>query len=167
MDYYEIRKIVTETTAEHWVGVRGVEQVAPEISTWTEEGNLRMKIEAHSSLAVFARDVSLALAWGLPQNQGKAWEGIWAEWATFPDRTVYGYYVDVLWCGVPVLREAGASVDGARGIVPAPDAKMEGAEVRGWTVSRFHDGLFRLVDEIFSHGEYDRYFAQAGFEIRD
>lgn len=171
MDLTEIERIVHETTEDNWARV-DVVQFGTEfnVSQTRDEFN-ELEANAHHSLAVYREDVSLALAWGLVQNEGRAWEGIWVQWVTFSDPTVYGRYADVLWCGVPVIRALGVSVDGGRAILPAPsvmESDHEGTpNVEGWKVTTFEDALFRLVDSIFSHGDYDNYLQRAGFQLQD
>lgn len=173
MQFHEIMRVIEETTSDNWHKVDVAVTIGAELGVWTSgDGTFGgLDVKSHHSLAVYSQDVSLAVAWGLDQREGEAWDGAWVAWAKFPDSAVYGHFVDVLWCGVPVIRKLGVSVDGGRGVLPAPlpISSEEGSvtsEIVGWKVRQFDDRLFRLVDDLFYHGDYERYFQGAGFEVR-
>jgi hypothetical protein len=125
----------------------------------------------HEYLAHYNPDLDISIAWGAEQNRGEPHEGAWSAWSHFPDRRVYGLWVDILWQGSPVHRDLIISADGHRFYLPAPDPVVgEDAsdEITRWTVRKSSLVLPRLLNGIQNpHEDTDRRVLSAGFEVVD
>lgn len=146
MDIEDIIKICTGTTAEHWYVVRDWERGFGDK-------------DHHHSRAVFRRDVSLAIEWGMVEE-----ERLDLPYTKpFADETVSSQFIDVKYNGLVVFREVAVLADGGRYHLPAASRKSGGAS---WVVTEWEVTLTRLVHDL-AGGDRDFMdgMRQAGLEV--
>jgi len=120
----------------------------------------------HDARAVHREDVSIALAWGLVEN-----DNFRQDWANrFADPAARSHWVDVLYQGSLVARDMYVAVDGYRCFLPVPRLELEGelpdAKVIGRTITQQEYGFFRLLDSLGgSYKEFDSYLARADIRV--
>lgn len=143
-----------------------------QVSSW-HEGEERVWLEhtSHHSRAVYKPDIAIGMAWGLrrdPDDQG--FHEDWLE--RFADPNAWAAWLDVLYHGQPVDRRLYVVVDGGRCSLPLPEQMFADngldwpREKRLW-VPEVDVKLFRLVNELSSGWDFDRYLNQAGFDVAD
>jgi len=120
----QIRKLVTDSTADEWEVTRHGPFFLPKLSTsWSPgvDGETVTHIDAdeHSYLLVFRPDVNLRLAWGLEEDSDLVF-----EWGKFPDPKISRLLVDTFWAGALVDREAVYAVDGNRCYLPETERAL-------------------------------------------
>lgn len=130
----------------------------------------------HYYRAVLTENLAVALEWGLPRRDAESETGhLWAKQnGSFPDPHVHGIWIDVLYNGELVDRALAYSVDGGRGYLPTYEQKrIDGGDPDDFTsakwafqVDDWRYVLTRLVDHLSNTGDFDSYFARAGFERR-
>ena len=142
MRHDEVMNATLNTQAADWVSIEGIYR------------------NGHHGRAVLRDDVDIALVWGREHNDGEPWSH--ESWShSFPDRSVRGFYVEVLYRGQVVHADLLLGVDGHRATLPSGTITTGG----GVRVTRAEAALAELVDELQGHHEFGRYMKQAGFEV--
>jgi hypothetical protein len=141
-------KLVDDSSSDEWVRVEN--DADPVIST-----------------AVYTPDVSITLRWGREHMQGEGWDH--EPWShVFPDKKIYGFYVELCWHGQVVHSDLLLAVDGHRAYLPAGRPVTEPDKgIVGMTVTASEAHFARLVDEI-SRGprsEFDSYLGRASITV--
>jgi hypothetical protein len=165
MRLYDLMRTVLNSTAEDWESIpppTGPQYVGEVFSP--SEGQHWLEVREHFAYYVLRSDVSIALAVGMPGFHGK--EQLTFDWAVWPDRSVTGEFVDVLYNGQVVHREQLLSVDGGRARLPIPTAALADTgqtfpQIFAETVTEDQVTLARLVDALTGHTEFDRYFNES------
>ncbi len=86
MNLYQLRDLIENSSAAEWVKV---EPTGPtyrfEVST-DRDGGEQISVDSHRTVAVYAADVNLTMAYGMPEVKGTRWrtDDLKFEWATFP-----------------------------------------------------------------------------------
>ncbi len=162
MELHRILEIVADCDATYFELVRGPWGTAFSIDV--SDGTVGFY--GHHARAVFRADVAVAIEFGLQYDDGRDWQ---EPWATFADRTIRGFWADITYNGQVVLRRLMLSVDGGRCVLPAPRPVIEGvagnAVVAGQAVTRHERDFARLVDELSSGRDFERYFQHSQFVI--
>lgn len=114
----DLIETVSATSGDDWSHA-GVDGYFRELSITSfgidDRAPWKLEIESHDGSAVLREDVRVMLVWGMGHDSFQE------EWATrFPDENAFRSYVDLFFCGAPVLRTAIVYVDGARYLLPMP-----------------------------------------------
>jgi hypothetical protein len=170
----EFRSVVTSSEAEDWHRMQGWETYLYKLGNVTEYDNGQrleiVDVESHHSRAVYQPDIAIGIAWGLPHQGGERFHEDWTE--RFADEKASAGWLDLLYHGQPVDRRLYVLVDGARCKLPLPEQIFAAGfgvgprEKRLWVTRRDYE-LVRLVNELDSGVDYDRYLRQAGFDVPD
>lgn len=126
----------------------------------------KILLQTHSNRATFKPDISISLAWGLDNNiEFGERERITEEWATkFPDKNgALSAWVDFFYNDSLVLRTLYAAVDGGRCKLPFPHLGDNG----GYVVSREYSDIMKIINNIESTIDYDRYLNGSGITLID
>lgn len=122
--------------------------------------------DKHSSFYVLREDVSITLAFGADHNEAEGWDH--ESWSHgFPDRKVYGEYLDVRYNGTTIHRDLILSVDGHRAYLPS--GSIIGDQERGvvgMAVTQTEVARARLIDRLSGHQEFDTYLSRAGITLK-
>lgn len=150
MNYYKILDTVESSSSEEWAKVD-----AP-----THDG--------HSELYVFHEDASITLAWGKDHMDGESWTEAWSESGGFPDKRIFGHYLDIRYSGVPINRDLVLSVDGHRGILPSGHVIADSETgITGMKVTQPELQRARLLDALVygRRSQFDRYSQSANVQV--
>jgi hypothetical protein len=168
MTFDQLISLLNSSAPEDWIVLTPV--TVERIKLYGSGDLPDVVIEGHKYLAHYRPDLDVSVAFDVVQGDGKPWEGVWSAWSAFPDRSVYGHWVDVRWRGQPVHRVLFISADGGRYFLPAPlpvtDPSDPEAPVRRWTVKASELPLVRLLHDMTKGGDtFDDGLSTAGFEI--
>lgn len=126
---------------------------------------LNIKIKTHHSIAIYRKDISISLAWGLEEN-----DNFNEDYATrFADTSASTAWLDLFYNGSLIKRELYVVVDGGRAFLPIADRIVEKNtyKITGWTVNQDRHNLIKLLNEIRSNAyDFDSYFARSGIQIK-
>lgn len=168
MRYEDLLSLVMTSTAADWVRMDEPVSLA-RVMLSGFEGSPEVWIEEHSHLAYHRENLDISLAWGADQNDGEPWSGVWADWSHFPDRTVRGRYIEVLWRGKPVYRQLIVSADGGRYYLPAPNPRSSnesGDAAVSYYIEKEDIPLARLAHELSRNSEsFDSGISRTGAAI--
>lgn len=171
-ELYEIQQWLIQSTQDDWAAV---DETGPsfhdtwEKSTTPSDRGWELHHGSHRAVLVYRRNVSLTVAYGLPEKVIDHGRRESPEWnAIFPDsRPLDIELADVFWNGALIDRCAVTHVDGGRAILPWPTARVREADGRfEWEVTSFQVALARIAHE--SRGlsyELDEYLRRAGFTV--
>ncbi|HEY0072563.1 MAG TPA: hypothetical protein VGB77_00555 [Abditibacteriaceae bacterium] len=110
----------------------------------------------HTQVAAYKPNLSISLAWGL-RLEAEELEEAWVE--KFPSKRTFLDCVDLFYNNALVERVPYVKIDGGRCLLPKP--RFPTLEVKREDVD-----LIRVVASLtILNPEYDRYLAQAGFQI--
>jgi hypothetical protein len=110
----------------------------------------------HTQVASFKPALSITLAWGLRLEEDEIEED-WIE--KFPSKRSFLDCVDLFYNNALIDRVPYVTVDGGRCLLPKPRYPT-------LQVKRADTDLIRIVASLtFQEPEYDRYLAQAGFQV--
>ena len=87
----------------------------------SQVGDDRVWAPSHDQRATLKSNVDVGLAWGLVWNE--QFSEPWTR--NFPNPVAQGCFADVLWRGVPILREEYLAVDSGRFAIPLPRQHFE------------------------------------------
>lgn len=176
-----IRQMITDSTLGDWNDIQGLGSgtAASPLTAWdksTTSAGWELYLAAHHQVLVHVEDVSLSIAYGMPQDIAEPTaQDLMPDWNGFADDSPLRVtWADIMWNGNPVDRYAMTVVDGARAILPwpvptfEPASKVAAGTAVAYEVPKFHAHLARLLDESRGgRSEFDRYLAEAGFKVVD
>ena len=133
-------------------------------------------VDSHHSLAVYAPDVSLRLAYGLVEDQDPSFPGV-----EFPDKAIWRANADAFWQGALVARWTYLIVDGSRCSLPEIESVYDGIDehpsdsskwtFRGYRAKASEVAVARLLNDLVGrpeHGLFESYMSRAGItEVPD
>ncbi|MET7391811.1 hypothetical protein ACFYPT_42405 [Streptomyces sp. NPDC005529] len=147
-----VRETIQSSTTSDWHRVEGAETF---LYSWYSSSAGIARCSAHTDLMTYRPDVSLSLAFGLPEREARELLPLWDRWPS--KEPAIPCYADILWNGSLIDRYVFAQVDLGRAYLPWPDD--------GRTVSQFHAAFMKLIDESLGHRNFDRFMRQAGLEV--
>lgn len=112
-----------------------------------------LKCDQHTGYAVYEKDISLSIAFGLTITED--WTDSWTQ--VFPDKKASFNLVDVFYNGALVYRSNYVSVDGGRCSLPLPISS------ENLQVHQLQFNLVRLINELEGQDNFEDYFSRAGF----
>lgn len=120
----------------------------------------------HSSFYVLREDAGITLAFGADHNDGEGWDHEpWSQ--VFPDKNVFGHYLDVRYHGTTIHRDLILSVDGHRADLPSGSVVGDQKQgVVGMTTTQPEVARARLIDGLQGHHEFDRYLSRASITVK-
>lgn len=166
MDLQQYLDICAQSSPGDWNtitcwGARGGPSYLDQFEPGEYRDGFQLRHREHDMRASYRPDLNIGIAFGLdpdnvfPDDQ-RSFEEDWSK--NFSDSKWTFHYADFFYSGALVHREPFVTVDGGRCYLPVPDHNL--------TVTRWEHDFFRVLDALEKASEYDEYFRQAGFAIR-
>ena len=164
MTLYEVRQHIKSSRSDMWNVLPGF-PLPDRLRRRTTTSGPEFEADNYDHLAVYMPVVSLSIAWGLTDD-----DDFTEEWhQNFADKKARGVWLDILWNGAPIDRQAGVVVDGAKCTLPRPKRELEGEATIGWEISGWQHLIFGLVNTLagVSSVQFEDYVQKAGFFVRE
>lgn len=115
-----------------------------------------IEVAGHHTNYTLKSNLSISIAAGMPYRDdfAEAWTKV------FPDTNARSHFIDLMWCGRPVHRLMGVSVEGGRATLPLPRPGTLEVPKRAVT-------FFQLLDGVGGGTVFIEYFKRAGFTTVD